>query len=73
MLMTTGEMLDYTNRFKSIVNSNASSDIKDVRLANLMNDLESAYQIPMIRTDKFEIENFQLMQLYRTVSSERNF
>ncbi|RKO63232.1 hypothetical protein Cdeb_00324 [Caldibacillus debilis GB1] len=36
--MTFGEMQAYTNRFKEIVSSKVSHEIKDIRLANLKTD-----------------------------------
>lgn len=69
--MTFGEMLCLTNRLNSIINSNADTDTKDMRLANLMTDLERAYNIPMFRNEHFERRNPFLMQLYRTVSDAR--
>lgn len=71
-MLTVGEMLDYTNRFKNIIGSNASNDIKNIRLANLMSDLEAAYQIPILKNRDFESANPFLMQLYRTISEARN-
>lgn len=71
MDITVGEMLHYTKRFKEIINSNASTYIKNVRLAALMTDLERAYQIPMFRNEAFEREHPFLMMLYRTVSEAR--
>lgn len=70
--MTVGEMLQYTNRLKEILESNAPLFIKDRRLANLMTDLEQAYGIPILRDQEFEKENPFLMQLYRTISEARS-
>lgn len=71
--MTVGEMLQYTNRLKEILASNAPQFIKDRRLANLMTDLEQAYGIPILRDQEFEKENPFVMQLYRTISEARMF
>lgn len=74
--MRMGEMLGYTNRFIEIREAEVSNSIKDVRLANLMTDLEAKYQIPIFQSDRsiaFEKENQALMQFYRTVSAERAF
>lgn len=70
--MNTGEMLGFTNRLKSITESKVSSHHKDLRLANLMTDLEGAYQIPALQDEQFEKQYPHLMQLYRTVSDERS-
>ncbi|SDM15611.1 hypothetical protein [Sediminibacillus halophilus] len=72
--MTFGEMQGYTKRFNEIMESNAKQEIKDSRLASLMSDLESAYQIPLAwgkRRADFEANHPELMQLYRSVSRER--
>jgi len=71
--MTTGEMLMFTKRFKNILEANTPQVVKDARLANLMSDLESAYNIPMLRSKNFEKQNPFVMQLYRTVSEARSF
>lgn len=68
--MTVGEMLQYTKRFKEIMNGH--SGLRDSRLANLMTDLENAYRIPASRNENFEKENPFVIQLYQTVSEERD-
>jgi len=70
--MTFGEMLTYTNRLKEIIYSNAPQFIRDRRLANLMSDIEQAYNIPTLRDQEFEKENPFVMQLYRAVSEARS-
>ena len=72
--MTTGEMIEYTNRFKGIM-SMPDSYTRDVRLASLMTDLEG-YGIPMFGKERivdFENHNPFVMRLYRTVSESRVF
>ena len=51
--MNTGEMLTLTNRFKEIMASKVSTDMKDRRLAALMTDMEGVYSIPMLRRESF--------------------
>lgn len=70
--MTVGEMLKYTNRLNEILTSPAPNRIKDIRLSNLMTDLEQAYNIPVFRNREFERENPFVMRLYRTVSEARS-
>lgn len=69
--MTFGEMLAWTNRLKGIVSCDCPDQVKNARLANLMTDLEQAYQIPSLRNESFEKANPFVMQLYRTVSEAR--
>lgn len=74
--MRMGEMHDYTMRFLEIRKAEVPGSIKDLRIANLLSDLEEAYQIPIFRSGRlmaFELENPLLMQFYRTVSEERSF
>ena len=70
--MTTGEMLTWTNRLKEI-RSIKNADLRDARLANLMSDLETAYNIPMLQDESYNAKHPFVMQLYRTVSEERTF
>ena len=70
--MTTGEMLKWTNRLKEI-RSIKNTELRDARLANLMTDLETAYNIPMLDNKNYNEKNPHVMQLYRTVSAERTF
>lgn len=69
--MTFGQMYDYTQRFNEIMSGKKS--LRDIRLANLMTDLEVAFNIPMFKKERFEEENVHLMQFYRTVSEARTF
>lgn len=70
-MITAGEMLDYTKRFKEIVQSKACQELKNSRLAAMMSDLEIAYSIPVFQSGDYKNINPQLMQLYRTVSEAR--
>lgn len=73
--MTVGEMQGYTKRLKEIMQIK-NVDQRNQRLANLMTDLEQAYQIPMIgkdRIERFKEKNIFAWQLYRTVSFSREF
>lgn len=71
--MTFGEILEFTKRLNSILDSSAPSRIKDIKLANLMTDLELDYQIPMLNDEEFNKSNPYVIQLYRTVSEARTF
>lgn len=62
--MTAGEMLGYTNRYKQIM-SVSNTDIRDVRLAQMLKDILEAYTFD--KTDPF------LWSLYWTVSDEMSF
>ena len=68
--MTTGEMLQWTNRLNSILSGYPG--LKDERLANMMTDLERAYGIPALYSELYEMSNPFVISLYHTVSDERS-
>lgn len=68
-MLTVGEMLGLTKRFHEI--QNCDSRVKDVRLANLMTDMEQAYDIPCLRNDEYNKKNPHVIAMYRAVSEAR--
>lgn len=68
--MTVGEMLKWTERFNQILGG--AQTLKDKRLAQLMTDLEQAYDIPILNNEDYNRENPFVVQLYRAVSEARN-
>ena len=62
-------MKQYTDRFKEIMGGKKS--LRDVRLANLMTDLEQAYNIPALVDVVYANNNPFVVRLYRTVSLAR--
>ena len=72
IVMTTGDMLGYGKRLINIVRSDSAEDIKNERLANLMTDLERAYQIPSLLANATNVDPIAL-QFYQMVSNERSF
>lgn len=68
--MTVGEMLGWTNRLKDI--EQMKEPQRSIRLGVMMSDMEGAYSIPALRNEAFEKKNPFVMELYRTVSSERS-
>lgn len=69
--MTTGEMRIWTERFNQILGG--AQTLKDKRLAQLMTDLEQAYNIPILNNEDYNRENPFVYQLYRAVSEARSF
>ena len=61
----------FEKRFKEI--DKAKEPWRTKRLANLMSDLERMYGIPALRNPEFEMQNPELMALYRKVSAARKF
>jgi len=70
--MTLAELAEYTVRLIEIL-SIKDDHHRDVRLANLMTDLETAYSIPMLIDEKYNEENQLIIGFYRMVSNLRRF
>lgn len=70
--MTLAELAQYTVRLIEIL-SIKDDHHRDVRLANLMTDLEVAYNIPVINDEEFNQKNELLIGFYRMVSNLRSF
>lgn len=68
--MTVGEMLQWTERFNQILGG--AQALRDKRLAQLMSDLEKAYNIPPLNDEKWNKRNQFVYQLYQAVSEARN-
>ena len=68
--MTVGEMLKWTERFNQILGG--AQTLRDKRLAQLMSDLEKAYNIPSLNDEEWNKRNQFVYQLYRAVSEARN-
>lgn len=72
--MTVGDMKRLQDRLQGILQK--GGEFKNQRLANLMTDLEVTYAIPLFGKDRiaaFEEGNPFVLQLYRAVSSYREF
>lgn len=70
--MTLAELAQYTVRLIEIL-SIKDNHHRDMRLANLMTDLEVAYNIPVINDEEFNQKNELLIGFYRMVSNLRSF
>jgi len=69
--MTFGEMRKWTERFNQILGG--AQTLRDKRLAQLMSDLEKAYNIPPLNDEDWNKHNLFVYQLYRAVSESRTF
>lgn len=69
--MTVGEMLAYTDRFHEIVNAKTSNRVKDMRLSNMMDDLQSAYDLPLLASNINECTNQYALAMYKAVAEAR--
>jgi len=59
---------DFHRAYEDILRSDKPEEQKGREYAVLMQQIERAYQIPIIRSPKFEIENRKVIALYRKIS-----
>lgn len=69
--MTVGEMLTYTKRLNEIVSAKTTGRVRDKRLSNLMDDLQIAYDLPLLASNINECTNQYALALYTAVSETR--
>jgi len=68
--ITFKDLMHWMRRFKNITNGPVT-DVRDVRLANLMTDLETAYNIPFLHDDEYNKRNPIVIKLYEKISKAR--
>ncbi|WKA56808.1 hypothetical protein [Planococcus shixiaomingii] len=61
----------YEKRFEIIMLGRLTGRRKDLALADLMTDMESAFDIPKQENPEWEQENIEVMELYHKVSNSR--
>ncbi|MCJ0932578.1 hypothetical protein MST22_15630 [Virgibacillus halodenitrificans] len=69
--MTAEELEAFEERFNEIMK--LQHRIRNVRLVNLMNDLERCYSIPLLNNADYNLKNPEVMELYQKVSMARDF
>ena len=62
----------YSKRYEIILQGTFPKDRKDSMLASLMSEMEVAFNIPMQQDLAWELENEEVIKLYRQVSRSRN-
>ena len=71
---TTMKTLEEINQaYQDITHSDMKEPTRSRKLAGLMTEMESEYNIPMIRTEEWEIRNKAVFVLYRKISMSRQF
>lgn len=68
MLMT---IQGFESRYEEIMRD-PSVRQREVRLGELMTEMEGVFKIPMLKNTTWEKENPQVIELYRKVSESRN-
>lgn len=69
--MTVGEMLAYTKRLNEIVSAKTTGRVRDKRLSNLMDDLQGAYDLPLLASNINECTNQYALAMYKAVAEVR--
>lgn len=64
---------EYNQRYETLIHSGLSTYEKDLKLAELMGEMEKTFNIPMIRKPEWEEENRAVIALYRKLSFSRTF
>jgi hypothetical protein len=58
--------------YEEITYSDLKEPIRSRRLADLMEEMEQEYKVPMIRSEAWEIQNKAVIALYRKISMSRS-
>ena len=61
----------YKRRYEDIIHSDLIDRQKDLKLVQLMMDMESAFSIPMIKNEAWNEGNKDVIQLFQQVSNSR--
>ncbi len=62
----------YKKRYEIIRQGTFPANRKKLMLASLINDMESAFNIPLYSNPEWEKENEEIIALYRQVSNSKN-
>ncbi|TWT26468.1 hypothetical protein FQV30_09720 [Planomicrobium sp. CPCC 101110] len=62
----------YTKRFEVIIRGKYPANRKKLMIANLMSEMETAFNMPMQSNPEWEQENEEIIALYRRISASRN-
>ena len=64
---------EINQQYQEITHSDMKEPTRSRKLAGLMTEMESEYNIPMLRTEEWEIRNKAVFVLYRKISMSRQF
>jgi hypothetical protein len=64
-------LAEINKRYEDIIHSDSKEPIRSRRLADLMEEMECEYKIPMIRSEAWEIQNKAVIAMYRKISMSR--
>lgn len=66
------ELRKINEKFERILFSDLTDDKKAREYAKLMTQMESKFQIPILRNEEWEKENKDVVALYRIISASRS-
>lgn len=61
----------YKQRYEDIIHSDLTDRQKDLKLAELMVDIESAFSIPMIKNEAWNEGHEAVVELFNRISNSR--
>ena len=64
---------EINQQYQEITHSDMKEPTRSRKLAGLLTEMEAEYNIPMIRTEEWEIRNKAVFVLYRKISLSRQF
>ena len=66
-------LLEINQQYQEITHSDMKEPTRSRKLTGLMTEMEAEYNIPIIRTEEWEIRNKAVFVLYRKISMSRQF
>jgi hypothetical protein len=63
----------YKKRYEDIIYSDLTDRQKDLKLEEVMTDMEGAFSIPIIKDESWNEENKDVIELFQKVSNGRKF
>lgn len=62
----------YETRFNYLKTAEMSTELRDLKLARLMAEMERELRIPMLRDEEFENKNKEIIRLYKEIANGRS-
>lgn len=67
------ELDDFKHDLELILSIQMVKQDRNIKLATLMSKMEQHFKIPALNDEKFNVENKEIIALYRKVSDAREF
>lgn len=66
-------LADINRKYEEVMSSDLPDQEKNIKLAELMTDMEREFRVPALRDPALEKENRAIIALYRKISLSRKF